>query len=113
MENCRPLTVDDLNNADGPVPLAPCQLLTMKSSVVLPPPGVFQRADLYSRKRWHCVHSLANEFWSKGKADYFQLLQTRQKWVKAGRNMAVDDVVMVKDDSLPQNCWPLARVVQT
>lgn len=40
--NCRLLTTDDLNSADGPVPLAPCQLLTMKSSVVLPPPGVFQ-----------------------------------------------------------------------
>ena len=33
--NCRPLTVDHLNITDGPVPLAPCQLLTMKSSVVL------------------------------------------------------------------------------
>lgn len=33
--NCRPLTIDDLNNADSPVPLAPCQLLTMKSSVVV------------------------------------------------------------------------------
>ena len=111
--NCRPLTVDDLNNAEVPVPLAPCQLLTMKSSVVLPPPGVFQRADLYSRKRWRRVQYLANEFWSKWKADYLQLLQARQKWVKARRNMSVDDVVIVKDDSLPRNRWPLARVVQT
>ena len=29
--NCHPLTVDDLNNADGPVALAPCQLLAKKS----------------------------------------------------------------------------------
>ena len=111
--NCRPLTVDDLNIVDGPVPLAPCQLLTMKSSVVLPPPGIFQRADLYSRKRWRRVQYLANEFWNKWKADYLQLLQTRQKWVKTRRNMAVDDVVIVKDDSLPRNRWPLARVLQT
>ena len=110
---CRPITVTDLNNADGPVPLAPCQLLTMKSSVVLTPPGVFQRADLYSRKRWRRVQYLANEFWNKWKADYLQLLQTRQKWVKARRNMAVDNVVIVKEDSLPRNRWPLARVVQT
>ena len=27
--------------------------------------------------------------------------------------MAVDDVVIVKDDSLPRNRWPLARIVQT
>ena len=56
---------------------------------------------------------LANEFWNKWKADYLQSMQTRQKWVKARRNMAVDDVVIVKDNSLPRNCWPLARVVQT
>ena len=56
---------------------------------------------------------LANEFWNKWKADYLQLLQTKQKWVKTRRNMAVDDVVIVKDDSLPRNRWPLARVVQT
>ena len=77
--NCCPLTVDDLNNADGPVPLGPCQLLTMKSSVVLPPPGVFQGEDLHSRKRWRTVKFLVNEFYNNWKADYLQLLQMRQK----------------------------------
>ena len=48
--NCCSLTVDDQSNTEGPVPLAPCQLLTIKSSVELPTPGVFRRADLYSRK---------------------------------------------------------------
>jgi len=59
------------------------------------------------------VHYLANEFCNTWKADYLQLLQMRQKWVKARRTMAVDDVVIVKDDSLPRNRWPLACVVQT
>lgn len=77
--NCRPLKVDDLNNAESPIPLAPCRLVTTKSSVVLPPPGVFQRADLYSIKRWRRAQYLVNECWSKWKTDYLQLLQMRKK----------------------------------
>lgn len=111
--NCRPLTVNELSSPEYPDPLTPSQLLTMKSSVVLPPPGSFQRADLYSKKRWRRVQYLANEFWVKWKADYLQSLQPRQKWVKPRRNMTVGDVVIVKDDNLPRNRWQLARVVQT
>ena len=65
-----------------------------------------------SKKRWCHVQYLANEFWNKRKADYLHLLQKRKKWVKARRNMAIDDVVIVKGDSLLRNRWPLACVVQ-
>ena len=59
--NSRPLTLassdpDDLN------PLSPSQLLTMKTSIILPPPGKFQRNDVYMRERWRRVQYLANLF---------------------------------------------------
>lgn len=111
--NCRPLTVNDVNSPDCLDPLTPNQLLTMKSSVVLPPPGSFQRADLYSKKRWRRVQYLANEFWIKWKASFLQSLQTRQKWVRTVRSLEVGDVVIIKDDNQPRNLWQLARVVQT
>jgi len=111
--NCRPLTVNELSSPEYPGPLTPSQLLPMKSSVVLPPLGSFQRADLYSKKRWRRVQYLANEFSVKWKADYLQSLQPRQKWVKPRRNMTVGDVVIVKEDNLPRNRWQLARLVQT
>ena len=111
--NCRPLTVNKLSSPEYPDPLTPSQLLSMKSSIVLPPLGSFQQADLYSKKRWHRVKYLANDFWVKWKADYLQSLQPRKKWAKLRRNMTVGDVVIVKDDSLPRNRWQLARVVQT
>ena len=44
--NSRPLTADNTFPLE---PLTPNHLLTSKTNVVLPPPGVFQRADLYSR----------------------------------------------------------------
>ena len=46
--NSRPLS---LSYAGQLEPLTPNHLPTMKSYVVLPPPGEFQRADVYSRKR--------------------------------------------------------------
>ena len=110
--NCRPLTVDDVSSPDGVRALTPNHLLTMKLSVVLPPPGSFQRADLYLTKRWRRVQYLVNEFWNKWKGDFLQSLQSRQKWGRVCRNMVVGDIVIVKDVNLPRNQWQLARVEQ-
>ncbi|XP_006823698.1 uncharacterized protein LOC102809358 [Saccoglossus kowalevskii] len=50
--NSRPLTVDDLEDPNGPLPLSPNNILTMKSGIVTPPPpGDFVREDIYARKR--------------------------------------------------------------
>ena len=44
----RPLTVIS-SDVKNPYPLSPNQILTMKTSIVLPPPGKFQRNDVYMR----------------------------------------------------------------
>jgi hypothetical protein len=62
--NSRPLTVENLERADGPLPLTPNHVLTMKSGIVMPPPpGIFVKEDLYLRKRWKRVQFLADQFW--------------------------------------------------
>ena len=80
--NSRPLTTDNLNDPSSLEPLTPNHILMMKSNVVLPPPGEFQRADLYSRKRWRRVQYLVNQFWLRWRKEYLQSLQTRNKWSK-------------------------------
>ena len=45
--NTRPTTSESLSNVHSPVPLCPMQLLTMKSRVAIPPPGEFQKEDIY------------------------------------------------------------------
>ena len=57
--NSRPLTLETISDPTSDLPLAPSNILTMKSKVVMPPPGDFNRPDLCCRKRWHRVqHSL-------------------------------------------------------
>lgn len=53
--NNRPLTVDSISDPTSLEPLTPNHLLTMKSSVPLPPPGRFVKEDLYAKKRWRRV----------------------------------------------------------
>ena len=111
--NSRPLTVDNVNDPASAAPLTPNHLLTFKSKVVLQPPGNFQSTCLYSRKRWRRTQYLVNEFWGRWRVEFLQNLQSRQKWLKVKRNMQVGDIVLLKDDNQPRNCWRLGRVVET
>ena len=71
--NSRPLTVETINEGQGFKPFSPNNLLTTKSKVVMPPPGVFQRPDLYCRQRWRRVQYITNEFWCTWCKDLFTL----------------------------------------
>lgn len=105
--NSRPLTTDQLCDPSSP---EPNHLLTMKSTIIAPPPGKFVREDLYLRKRWRRVQFLANTFWACWKREYLLNLQPRQKWVKEQRNAQVNDIVPLQDDSSPRNHWKLAKI---
>ena len=111
--NCRPLTTECLGDPNSPTPLTPNHLLTTKSKVLMPPPGIFQKEDVYCRKRWRIVQFLANEFWNRWRKEYTQSLQARPKWNNPRRNFEVGDVVLLKDEQLKRNYWPLARVSKT
>lgn len=73
--NSRPLTVNTMMSSGAPEPLTPNHLLTMKVKVLMPPPGVFLREDLYSNKRWRRVQHLANEFWNRWRREFLHTLQ--------------------------------------
>ena len=106
--NCRPIAVAN----DGSI-LHPNMLLTMKSNVVLPPPGNFEESDVYCRKRWQQVQGLANEFWLRWKKEYLQSLQPRQKWSNKQPELSIGDLVLIKDDMIHRSEWPLGRITET
>ena len=108
--NSRPLALNDMSSPDSAEPLTPNHLLTM-SKVLMPPPGVFIREDIYLRKRWRRVQHLANVFRERWRKEFLQTLQLRRKkWVKSLRNMLVGEIVVIKDDNASRNMWKLARV---
>ncbi len=82
--NCRPLAVENLTDPLASEPLTPNHLLTLKTQVVLPPPGKFEPPDLYSQKRREKrrVQYVANQFWLHWQKEYCTLLQN----VKNGHN---------------------------
>ena len=109
--NSRPLTTDTLSDPLSLLPLTPSTLLTGKSKLILPPPGKFQREDVYGKRRWRRVQHIANEFWSRWSKEYLQSLQARQKWTRQRRNYTEGDIVLLKDDNTCRNKWPMAKVI--
>lgn len=110
--NSRPLTAEGITSADTAEPLTPNHFLTLKTKVVLPPPGKFTSADLYSRKWWRRVQHLTNEFWCRWKKEFLLSLQARQKWTHPRKNLQVNDVVIVKDEDIPRNQWKTCRITE-
>jgi hypothetical protein len=108
--NSRPITSISPDSTEEP--LTPNQILTLKSRIVHPPPGSFGKEDLYCRKRWRTVQYLADRFWNRWKKEYLTQLSPRQKWTKEKENVQDGDIVLVKDEDLPRNEWPIARVIQ-
>ena len=91
---------------NSPAPLAPANILTIKLKGILPPPGVFERPGIFSKRRWKKVQDIANEFWARWKKEFLCQHQFRQKWNDKQRNFEVGDVVLLKWDS-EQNEWPM------
>ena len=104
--NSRPLTVISSDVKDPP-PLLPSQILTMKTSVFLPPPGQFQHSDVYMRRCWRRVQYLCNLFWSCWKKEYLPTLQQRPRWNQPKWNSEVHDVVLIKDENESRNDWSM------
>ena len=96
--NSRPLTSIS-NDTDDYIPLSPSQILLLKPTLSAPP-GNFDPEDVYSKKRWRRVQCLSELFWSRWKHEYLVNLQQRQKWLHPKRNFKVNDIVIVKDDSV-------------
>ena len=109
--NCRPLS--HVNLSDSCIePLTPNHLLTQKSRVVVSPPGMFVRQDLYLPKRWQRVQYLTNVFWTRWRSEYLDSINKRRKWTGQQRNISVNDIVLICDDNAARSDWRLARVVE-
>ena len=92
-------------------PLTPNHLLMLRGGPVLPP-GKFDQRDAY-RRRWKQAQYLADVFWHRWLREYLPTLQERQKWMKPRPNLEIGDLVLMKQDNVPRNQWPLGLVTRT
>ena len=108
MLNGRPLTYVSSDGRDLE-PLTPNHLLLGCANANLSP-GNFYDKEVSSRKRWRQTQTLAEQFWKRWRSEYLPSLLARKKWDKERRNLKVDDVVLMMEESAPRGFWPLARV---
>ncbi|XP_062415351.1 uncharacterized protein LOC134107519 [Pungitius pungitius] len=111
MLNDRPITKlsEDPNDIEA---LTPNHLLLLKGKPVLPP-GLFDKEDVYARRRWKQTQYISDLFWKRWIREYLPLLQERQKWNQEKRSFLPGDLVMVVDSSAPRGSWMLGRVLET
>ena len=110
--NLRPSNVETVSDSSSLFPISPSNKLRIKTSIVMPPPGTFQGADLYCKKKWRRVQHIINDFWSRWRKEFLTSLQTRMEWNETRRNFKVGDMVPLKNEH-SRNQWSMARVVQT
>ena len=108
--NGRPLCPSSEDPSDLGV-ITPNHLLLQRQNLDIPP-GVFIDTDLYCRKQWRHAQVLANHFWMRWIREYIPTLQHRQKWLLKKRNLAVNDLVLVVNNTEPRCRWLLGRVTK-
>ena len=73
----------------------------------------FGLRDCYARRRFAQIQYIYDQFWCRWIREYLPNLQERQKWFNKRRNIQVDDLVLIVNDSLPRGKWCLGRVTET
>ena len=106
--NSRPI-VPVSTDPSQPSVLSPYTLLTQKTELDVGPFEHFDIKDMY-KSHWKYVQILANQFWKKWHSQYLQLLQSRRKWIDPRNNLAVGDVILLKEQRSPRNEWPMGIV---
>ena len=108
--NSRPIcpSSDDPNDLEL---LTPNHVLLQCRNLFVPP-RVFAKEDLYSPKQWRHAQFITDCFWSRWIREYVLTLQQRHKWLLSKQNLAVNDLVLVVDNTVPRSRWLLGRVTR-
>ena len=91
-------------------PLTPNHLLIHRPAAV--PPRLFNSGDSKLTRKWRQVEYLADVFWKRWTREYLALLRQRTKWQDPRRNMKEGDLVLVLEQQLARNQWPVGRVLE-
>jgi len=62
--------------------------------------------------RWALVQKMKKDFWKKWTSEYLTRLQHRTKWTDKEENLKIGDIVIIKQETVNPNAWPLGRITQ-
>ena len=109
--NGRPLTYVSSDIKDM-TPLCPANFLypgvVRHSSVNIFPPRPPGADNL--RYSWKKTRALVESFWARWTTDYLHTLQRRTKWKGQKPNLYVGQLVLVCDEQIVRDKWPLGRI---
>ncbi|XP_037303533.1 uncharacterized protein LOC119193845 [Manduca sexta] len=108
--NSRPISVlsSDPNDA---LPLTPAHFLVGRP-LTAPTQGDLTNAPSHTLLRYDRIEKIRQHFWQRWAKEYVSELQSRSKWKSNISELAVDTIVLVKEDNVPPLSWKLARVIQ-
>jgi len=61
---------------------------------------------------WEHISKVRQDFWSRWSLEYLNELQTRRKWNTNGKEITVDQIVLIKEKNLPCIQWALGRILE-
>ena len=109
--NPRPLTYQTADPSDD-VPLTPNHFLHGQIGGEFAPTSV-DGTDFNPRKMWRRIQELVRYFWHRWLREWLPELSSRRKWFQSGRDLKVDDVVLVMSPETTRRNWPLGRIFET
>ena len=63
--------------------------------------------------RWQLIQQRIQYFWKRWKNEYLHQLQLRTKWTHQLPNLAVGELVIIKEPKQPPSHWTLGRIIST
>lgn len=102
-----PLTED----AEDLEVLTPGHFLIGRALKTLPEPDLTS-VPVGRLKNYQYIQRLMQDFWKQWHLDYLQTLQKRSKWTQAQNNVAVGQLVLLRDENLPPSRWLLGRITR-
>lgn len=58
------------------------------------------------------INKVTQAFWKRFQDEYIKTLQQRNKWRQRQPNIQIDDLVLIKNETLPPTLWQLGRVIE-
>lgn len=108
--NSRPICPMTNDPSDLDV-LTPGHFLIGRPLISLPEPSYLDRNE-HRLNRWQRIQHMVQTFWNRWQTEYLHQLQQRNKWTTCAPNLAVESLVLIKDDRMPPSKWSLGRVLK-